>query len=54
MNREVAERMALSLKGKRLGGWLVQELINNGKSAAVFLAENEGVQGALKVFDPDM
>jgi hypothetical protein len=44
--------MTSQLVGKRVGGWLIQQYINNGKSAVVFLAERDGRQAALKVFDP--
>lgn len=40
------------LVGRLVSGWLVQKLINNGKSAAVFMAEKAGVRAALKIFDP--
>lgn len=54
MNKTVAEKLAQNLKGKQVGGWSIRDLINHGKSAAVFLAERGGVQGALKIFDPEI
>lgn len=40
--------------GKSVGGWKIQKFINHGKSAVVFLAEKDGGQAALKVFEPEI
>lgn len=42
------------IKGQSIGGFKVLKLINNGKSAAVFKAEKDGVFFALKIFDNDL
>lgn len=42
------------LRGRRVGGWLIQDLINHGKSAAVFRATRNGCDGALKIFDAEL
>ncbi len=40
--------------GKRVGNWEVLELIGAGRSAAVFGAKKEGIQGAIKIFDEEL
>lgn len=54
MNKLTAEKMTGELVGKTVAGWLVQEYLNHGKSAAVFLAERSGQKAALKIFDPEI
>jgi serine/threonine protein kinase len=49
-----AERMARELIGQQVGGWLIQRLINAGKSAVVFAARKDSQQAALKIFDPEL
>lgn len=54
MDPVLAERMSKELIGQRIGGWLILRHIGDGKSAVVFVGENEGQQIALKVFDPEL
>jgi serine/threonine protein kinase len=54
MDRHFGEGLEDALVGERVGGWLVQKYINNGKSAAVFEAEKDGQRAALKVFYPEI
>ncbi len=42
------------LKGQKLGGWTVESLIDNGKSAAVFKASDGDALAAVKVFDDEL
>lgn len=41
-------------RGKKILTWTVKSLIDNGKSAAVFLAEDENGPVAIKVFDDEL
>lgn len=54
MDRVKAEAMQAELKGKTVGGYEVEKLIDNGKSAAVFTARKDGVLVALKIFDDEL
>ena len=54
MNQERAHRLAKSLKNKKVGPWTVSDLLGFGKSAAVFGAQFEGREAALKVFDSEI
>jgi serine/threonine protein kinase len=54
MDDLTAQKMTTELEGSTVGGWRVDTYINHGKSAAVFLAEKDGVRAALKVFDPEV
>lgn len=54
MDPIVAKRMEGELVGRRVGSWLIDRLLGNGKSAVVFLATNSSQEAALKVFDPDL
>jgi serine/threonine-protein kinase len=46
--------MARELIGQQVGGWLIQRLINAGKSAVVFAARKDRQLSALKVFDSEL
>lgn len=54
MDDEKAASLEAKLKDRRVRSWVVKRLIDHGKSAAVFLAEDGGRQVALKVFDKDL
>jgi serine/threonine protein kinase len=54
MNKQIADKMAVELEGKTVGGWRIQQYINHGKSAVVFLAERSGQTAAVKIFDPEI
>lgn len=54
MDEARAHRMASELTGKHVGGWVVEAYLGAGKSAVVLAASRDGVDGALKVFDPDI
>lgn len=54
MDQHAAEKLKAELCGKSVGGWVVEEYINHGKSAAVFRAIKGGQIAALKVFDPEL
>jgi serine/threonine protein kinase len=47
-------KMSAELLGKTVGGWLIKEYINHGKSAVVFLAQRSSQEAALKIFDPEI
>jgi serine/threonine-protein kinase RIO1 len=49
-----AKYLAAELLGKKVGGWEVGELIDHGKSAAVFHASDDGRAGVIKVFDREI
>ena len=46
--------MAERLRGTTVGGWLVGDYINNGKSAVVVSASKDAKRAALKIFDPEL
>lgn len=54
MHEQRAQELLDRLRGKKVGTWKVQDLINNGKSAAVFSARSTGRTAALKIFDPEL
>ena len=54
MDKRTAKAMAARLRGTTVGGWLVGEYVNNGKSAVVVLASKGDKVAALKVFDPEL
>ncbi|WP_296426547.1 protein kinase [Yoonia sp.] len=56
MDKVKAQELYEKLSGKEINGWCVEELINFGKSAAVFKAKKSatGESGALKVFDDEL
>jgi len=55
MDHFKANQLANQLIGKTFQNCRILKLVNNGKSAAVFLAEsNDGKQVALKIFDNDI
>jgi serine/threonine protein kinase len=54
MDAAKAEFLAEKLVGKQVGGWEVRKLKDHGKSAAVFLAENDTGIAAVKVFDDEL
>lgn len=54
MDSVLAKKMTGELRGKCVGGWLIREFINHGKSAVVFLAEKGGQHAALKIIDSDL
>ena len=54
MNKDRARDLAAKLKSKKVGSWIVSELINFGKSAAVFRATREGQEAAIKIFDAEL
>lgn len=49
-----AGRMARTLRGTAIGGWIIGDLLGNGASGLVFSADKGGQRGALKVIDPEM
>jgi serine/threonine protein kinase len=49
-----AEQIAQKLIGQKIGAWLIQKHIGQGKSAVVFRAEQNDQRAALKVFDPEL
>lgn len=54
MNKERAHALAADLKYRLVDKWTVCDLIDFGKSAAVFQATWEGRHAALKVFDAEL
>lgn len=55
MDSVTSKRLIAELSGKVVGGWQIEETLGPpGKSAVVFKASRDGVDGALKVFDPDL
>lgn len=54
MDSLIAKQLENELQGKTLHGYVVGELLNNGKSAAVFKATKHGFTFALKVFDNEL
>lgn len=54
MYEQRAVDLLQQLRGRSVGNWHVQELINFGKSAAVFRAHNSRRTAALKIFDPEL
>ena len=54
MNKDRANRLAVELKDRLVDKWTISELINFGKSAAVFAATCDGQDAALKIFDVEL
>ncbi|WP_417432850.1 serine/threonine protein kinase [Kiloniella sp.] len=54
MDRIKALELEEQLKGKSIDGWTIEHLINQGKSAAVFLASKEQEKSAVKIFDDEL
>lgn len=54
MDKIKAKELEKTLKGTTLSGYEIIELINNGKSAAVFKTKKENEFFALKVFDNEL
>ena len=54
MDQFRAKRIADDLQGKEVGGWVVLDYINYGKSSLVVKATRKGEDAALKIFDPDL
>lgn len=54
MDRIKSLQLENQLKGKEIAGFKVIELLNNGKSAAVFRATKKGQNFALKIFDNEL
>lgn len=54
MDSAKAHVIEKELKGTIVGGWTIVELINNGKSAAVFKAVKGKNEAALKIFDDEL
>jgi serine/threonine protein kinase len=48
------KRLASDWTGKVLNGWRVGDYVNSGKSALVFKASNTKIEGAIKIFDPEL
>jgi len=49
-----AKKMAADLKGKIVGGWIVENYLGQGKSAVVLRARKGRQRIALKVFDQEL
>ncbi len=47
-------RMAAELRGKAIAGWVIDELVDYGKSALVLSASKENQFCILKLFDPEI
>ena len=54
MDSHRAQKLEAALRGKTVGNWVVQELLDHGKSAAVFIGKSEGAECALKIFDVEI
>ncbi len=54
MDKIRASKLAGKLNGKSVGGWKIIKFIDNGASAAVFKAEKDGIEVALKIIDPEL
>lgn len=54
MDKLRAEALAKQICGSEVAGWVVDSLIDNGKSAAVFSATKSSVTAALKIMDPEI
>ncbi len=55
MNEARAIALQAELQGAPVGGWKITGYLDNGKSAAVFVATNDaGEQAALKIFEPEL
>lgn len=55
MNKARAHALRNELRDRPVGGWTIQDYLDHGKSAAVFIATDEGgTRAALKIFDPEL
>ena len=54
MDKNSSGKLSAKLLGQTVGGWLVENYINHGKSAVVFLASKDAQRAAIKVFDPEI
>lgn len=54
MNSQRAQELEKALTGAAVGNWAVRELIDHGKSAAVFRATSQRSECALKIFDTEI
>lgn len=54
MTTKKAIRIAEDLKGKKIGDWIVDDYINNGKSALVCKCFHKGKIYAIKIYDEDL
>ena len=54
MDSHRARELETALRGKSIGNWVIQELLDHGKSAAVFIGKSEDSECALKIFDADI
>jgi serine/threonine protein kinase len=54
MDKHTAEKLTAALLNKTIGGWLIEDYVNHGKSAVVLLASKDNQHAALKIFDPEI
>lgn len=54
MDSAQAKILADSLLGASVGGWTIDGIFGNGKSAVVLSATRDGIEGAIKVFHPEL
>ncbi|MBV8537003.1 MAG: protein kinase, partial [Alphaproteobacteria bacterium] len=54
MDKVKADGLAQQLNGKPIEGWAIEELIDFGKSAAVFRASRNSDLAAVKIFDNEL
>ena len=54
MDTAQAKLFAKSLIGSTVDGWLIEDTLGNGKSAVVLSAAKAGVEGAIKIFHPEL
>ena len=54
MDKVKALELEAALKGREVGGYVIEEYLNHGKSAAVFRASKEGAPAAVKIFDNEL
>lgn len=54
MDSVTARALEARLKGVTLDGWEIGDLINHGKSAAVFHGRKDGAHAAVKIFDSEL
>lgn len=54
MDKLKAKALEATLTGKTIQDWTIRSFINNGKSAAVFLADGPTGEAAVKIFDTEL
>ncbi|OLN24903.1 Serine/threonine protein kinase [Desulfovibrio sp. DV] len=54
MDKVIAKRIEQELTGKHVRDWLIESVIDNGKSAVVLKGTSGNLVGAIKIFDPDL